>query len=415
MQKTLKALTPLSLLIRFLAMSGLGLLILAKPMSVGRSLKALCIAALLLNGLPAIAVSVFQKKEPHPHAFISGLVSVAVAVLLMLFPDFLRGSVTLAVGLWSLLVSAVQFGYVAQLSFTHEKGKLKFFLLGVISLLMAVAMLSSLSSGRALRWTAGVFLILYGLWQLMDMLGVLINRNVESSALLSRLRIKPPVLLTAMLPSILLRRLREQYQTLDKNIVQEKPTPPRHAFEETLDVIFHLGEDVAFGFGHVDVSLRGHTYSYGCYDEQSNRIFGLLSDGTFLVCGTPPYLRYCQQIENKLLIGFTLGISREHAGAMEAGMARMLHEACEPWKPEQRPEYAIGATFYKVKKGKFAVYNALRTNCAAMAEILAASGGLNLLPPNGFVTPGAYYDYLQSELRDPESSVLRQTIYAHQP
>ena len=100
---------------------------------------------------------------------------------------------------------------------------------------------------------------------------------------------------------------------------------------------------------------------------------------------------------------------------MEAGMARMLHEACEPWKPEQRPEYAIGATFYKVKKGKFAVYNALRTNCAAMAEILAASGGLNLLPPNGFVTPGAYYDYLQNELRDPESSVLRQTIYAHQP
>lgn len=34
----------------------------------------------------------------------------------------------------------------------------------------------------------------------MDLLGVLINRNVESSRLLSRLRVHPPVLLTALRP-----------------------------------------------------------------------------------------------------------------------------------------------------------------------------------------------------------------------
>ncbi|MEG0997035.1 MAG: hypothetical protein RSH26_08740, partial [Clostridia bacterium] len=81
--------------------------------------------------------------------------------------------------------------------------------------------------------------------------------------------------------------------------------------------------------------------------------------------------------------------------------------------PADRPEYAINGKLFKVKQGKFAIYNALKTNCAAMAEIIAAGSGLNLLPPSGFVTPGAYFGYLQSELRDPQSNVLRQTVYAH--
>lgn len=408
----LRMLTPLSLLIRFLAMSAMGVLVLAAPAFVARWLNALCIAALLLNGLPAIAVSVLQRGRAHPHSLLGGLASVGAALLIAVFPQLLRKGVTLTVGVWSILICVVQLGYVVQLKLLHERGRLKFLLMAAISLMAGVVMLSSLGSGIALQWLAGLYLLIYALWQLFDMVGVLINRNVESSRLLSRLRLRLPVLLTAMLPSILLRRLSAEYAALSEDIVTQKPAPS-DKWDDTLEVLFHLGYNVAFGFGHVDISLRGRTYSYGCYDEDSNRLCGLLSDGVFLVCDTQAYIPYCQQTEGKLLIGFTLGVSGDVAQRMEKAMLARLTDECEPWTPDGRPEYAFGAQFYKVRAGGFRLYNALRTNCAAMAEIIASNTGLNLLPTNGFVTPGAYFSYLESELRDPESNVLKQTIYAH--
>ncbi len=410
MQKTLKALTPLSLTARFLAAGFLGVLILWQPAFVRRFLNALCVAALLASGVPALA-SALRERGARRRSLVPGLAGVLGAVVLMIFPSFLRGSIALAVGVWSLLVGAVQLGFAVQLFFTHEKGKLKFCVLGALSLLAGAAMLANLEGGDAIRWLAGLFLILYALWQLADLVGLLVNRNVESSPLLSRLRVKPPVLLTALMPSLVFNRLAARHAGLRQDLVLPKPAGGPVEAQEALEVLFHLGKNVAYGFGHVDVSLRGQTFSYGCYDEQSNRVLGLLSDGVILVCDTEPYLRFCQQTEKKLMIGFTLGLSSIAADRVETAMREMLSMECEPWRPAKRPEYTLGGRFFKVRQGAFSVYNALRTNCAAMAEIIASHSGLNLLPPNGLVTPGGYLSYLQEELRDPESNVLRQTIY----
>ena len=411
--RPMRALTPLSLLARFVVMAALGLMILVAPGFTQRWLHALFTAALMINGVAALSVSLFQRREAHPHAMLSGVVSLGAGLFAALFPGVLMKSVTLAIGLWSLLVCVAQVGYVVQLIVMGERGRIKFALLAALSLVTGVSLLWGYSAGRALQWLAGVYLLVYALWQLMDLLGVLINRNVESSRLLSRLRVHPPVLLTALLPSVVLRRLSARYATLTQDVVIPKPSPARESWPETLEVVFHLGKNVAFGFGHVVVSLRGVTYSYGCYDESSNRLFGALSDGVILVCPTEGYIPFCQRIEKKLLIGFTLGLSTEAADALENGMRARLQNDCEPWTPQDRPEYGFDARFYKVRRGVFRLYNVMRTNCCAMAQIIAAGTGLNLLPPNGFVTPGAYFEYLESELRDPESNVLEMRIYAH--
>lgn len=408
----LRAVTPLSLFTRFLTMLALGLLVLCAPGFTQRWLHLLLSGALCLNGLAAAASSLLQRRKAHPHSLISGVVSLGAGLVVLAFPSLLLRGVALAVGAWSLLVCAAQLGYVVQLSVMGEKGRLKFALLAGVSLLTGAALLWSASAGVALRWLAGVYLIVYALWQLFDMVGVLINRNVENSRFLSRLRIHPPVAVTAMLPSVLLRQLSAAYAGLEEDAVVPKPAPPAQSWPETLEVVFHLGKDVAFGFGHVVVSLRGRTYSYGCYDESSNRLFGALSDGVILVCDTEGYIPFCQQAEKKLLIGFRLGVDSETASLMESGIRERLLTACEPWTPPERPEYAFGGQFYKVRQGVFRLYNVFRTNCAAMAQIIASGTGLNLLPPNGFVTPGSYFDYLQTELRDPESNVLEMRVYA---
>ena len=339
--RPMRALTPLSLLARFVVMAALGLMILVAPGFTQRWLHALFTAALMINGVAALSVSLFQRREAHPHAMLSGVVSLGAGLFAALFPGVLMKSVTLAIGLWSLLVCVAQVGYVVQLIVMGERGRIKFALLAALSLVTGVSLLWGYSAGRALQWLAGVYLLVYALWQLMDLLGVLINRNVESSRLLSRLRVHPPVLLTALLPSVVLRRLSARYATLTQDVVIPKPSPARESWPETLEVVFHLGKNVAFGFGHVVVSLRGVTYSYGCYDESSNRLFGALSDGVILVCPTESYIPYCQAIEHKLLIGFTLGLSEEAAGMLEGGMRARLKSDCAPWTPPDRPEYGF--------------------------------------------------------------------------
>lgn len=411
MEKTLKTLTPLSLLIRFLVFAGLGLWVLLSPGTLVGLMHLICVLALILNGIPALFVSIFQRKEPHPHALLTGVVSLLLAVLLLCFPGILSRSITIVVGIWSMLVGVIQLGYIAQLFLTHERGKLRYALFAAISLISAAVLLLSPRNLAFIQFYAGLYLLLYGLWQLIDMVGLLVNRNVDDSRFLSRIRIKLPVLITALLPAVWYRGLEKQRDMLTHDNVLLKQTRRAFPEDEQLDIIFHLGKDVAFGFGHVDVSLRGQTISYGCYDEASNRLLGLLSDGVFMTAPTAPYLDYCRQVEGKLLVGFTLALSHDEGEHVTAAMARVLN-ACQPWQPDGRPEYTFGAKFYKVTTGKFAVYNALRTNCAAMAEIIATESGLALLPPSGFVSPGAYFDFLQQELRDAGSKVVKQTIYA---
>ena len=343
--RPMRALTPLSLLARFAVMAALGLMILFAPGFTQRWLHTLLTAALMINGAAALSVSLFQRREAHPHALLSGVVSLGAGLVAAFFPGLLMKSATLAVGLWSLLVCAAQLGYVAQLAVMGERGKIKFALLAALSLAAGVSLLWGYSAGRALQWLAGVYLLVYALWQLMDLVGVLINRNVESSRLLSRLRLHPPVLLTALLPSVVLKRLSAEYATLTQDVVTPKPSPARGSWPETLEVVFHLGKNVAFGFGHVVVSLRGVTYSYGCYDESSNRLFGALSDGVILVCPTDGYIPFCQRIEKKLLIGFTLGLSTEAADALECGMRARLQTTASHGRPRAGRNTALTRGF----------------------------------------------------------------------
>lgn len=411
MQKTLKTLTPLSLLLRFLIFAALGLWTIISPETLSRLMNLVCVIALIINGLPSVFISVFQRGEPHQHTLLSGIVSLAAAAIVMIFPYLLSRSITIVVGLWSLLVGLIQLGYIVQLIATHERGKLRYIILSAFSLASSMLLLLSPQGTSFLRVYAGCYLMLYGLWQLIDLFGLLINRNVDDNRFLSHIRIKLPVLLTAMLPPVWLKELEKKQDVITQDTVINKQNGRAQPTDDQLEIIFHLGRNVAFGFGHVDVSLRGQTISYGCYDEGSNRLFGLLSDGVFMNAPTAPYLDYCRAIEGKLLVGFTLALTHQEGERVAAAIRRIL-SASEPWQPESRPEYSFGARFFKVKKGCFVMYNALRTNCAAMAEIIAAESGLALLPPNGFVTPGSYFSFLQNELRDPGSKVIKQTIYA---
>ena len=410
--KPLRVLTPLSLFIRFLLMFTLGILVWTRPLFIHASLYLIALGALVINALSSFAVIIFQRNSAQPNTMWTGVFCVLGFVFLLIFPKAVSRGTAFVVGLWSLLVALVQLSYILQLIVTRQRGSIRFLLSGCFSLAIAFPLLVDIGqSASTLRFLSGFYLCSYGLWQIVDILSILFNRNMMNNRLFRAFRLKPPVILTAMLPSVVLKNIEKNHKHLSDDMIIEKPTPKPMDFDETLEVFFHLGHNVAMGFGHVDIALGGMVYSYGCYDAQSNRLNGLLSDGTILTCDRDTYMRFCLENEQKVMVSFALGLSHEKAEHITATATEMLTNHCEPWKSPTPTLHAQGATFYRLTDGPYKIYNVFRTNCAAVAELIASQSGLSLLPPSGFITPGAYFDFLLSELREPNSNVIRETIY----
>ena len=83
--------------------------------------------------------------------------------------------------------------------------------------------------------------------------------------------------------------------------------------------------------------------------------------------------------------------------------------------PEESPQAdfarATGATFHKLRKGPFQTYNALKTNCVALADILCGASGLDLMNLQGIITPGTYYAFLDRQFLRRNSIVISRTVY----
>ena len=60
-------------------------------------------------------------------------------------------------------------------------------------------------------------------------------------------------------------------------------------------------------------------------------------------------------------------------------------------------EQEAQAEFYKIGQGPFKTYNVLTTNCVAVANMLSGSGGVDLMNPQGIITPGTYSEFLDRQ------------------
>ncbi|MBO7703888.1 MAG: hypothetical protein J6S26_05520, partial [Solobacterium sp.] len=95
--------------------------------------------------------------------------------------------------------------------------------------------------------------------------------------------------------------------------------------------------------------------------------------------------------------------------------AALCHEAGEDMNACQ--DYASRVykeTFcdmFKFTNGKFRTYFISATNCVILADELIRSRDLSLVDLTGFVTPGAYLSFLNTEYLKQDSIVVSRTLY----
>lgn len=445
------------LLVQSLVLLVIGVMILACPEMVNAMLSTLLAIALIANAVMSVIILLsdskgksyfeapfdndedmtlairfrrswrvfmeFLRKQQRMPLIINAVLSIILSVLVLIFNKLIIGF-GIGFGLWAFLTGVVQMAYVWQLHITGTKGSINYIIRALVSFAFAIALLvRPLAHMINAQTVAGIYMLLQGISAFTEYLKALFKWDMANSRLLMRIRIQPPVMLTSFLPVWLLDKFNRMLEYNNTDHIYEKPEDGEKTDDiskNNLTILFHLGHNVALGYGHVDFALGNQVYSYGCYDDASSRFMNFYSDGTFMVTKLQPYLDYCRRWQKKTLVSFTMRLTVEQEKRVRKSIEATLAE-CQPWQPTERNSPAIGQSahasskipikYYKVTSGPFKIYSALKTNCVAMAEILVGQTGVKVLPSYGIITPGSYYAFLDRQLKDPDSPVIRKTVY----
>lgn len=421
-KRRFRILTPLTLLIEALGLIALGIVMLVMDDFVMLSFYHLIVAGLLFFGLLSILSFIIVPHRRMATTLISGITALGLGVWIHFYPAVLGVGLGLLIGLWALLNALVQLGYAVQLRYTKCGGEARYVITGILILAFAVAMFieprTHLNMARSI---VSVYFIFWGASLFLDFYRELFRLDLSELNIKRHLHLTMPVLLTAFAPSRIIDRVNKALENERWEPINDL-NAPKDMEEGPLEIIFHFGRHVAMGFGHVDLCFHGRIYSYGCYDMDAHKLFGLLSDGVFLIAPREEYMDYSVEQEKKTMIVFTLYLTQRQDKQVRSALKRIL-DNCAIWTPADDAKGGLDVssprsfllhtkcTFYKFKSGPYQTYNAFKTNCAALVAMVTGETNLPIMPNTGIITPGTYYTYLNRQFEKKNSIVVKRTTY----
>ena len=411
-----KAYTPASMFLEAFGLFVVGILFFVHPQGTLSFIVSIVHVLAWISALNSL-FKWLTKRDEHRPSLLHALLMLGLAVFLSAHPGFIASSFSLVAAIWIMINAIAKYIYAYQLLKTQSKGKIQTLLQGILYTLFALAIFADLAgSAVSLSWVLGLYSLVRSFFALMDAFRELLGTDLDGKRVRQHLRFKPPVLLTALLPMQLLRALDDP----DEEAEIQKWTRQETALENAqpnLEIFLHLGKNVAFGMGHVDIALEGKTYSFGNYDSTSNRLFGAFSDGVFFKANRDQYLQYILNNEKRRLIGYGVVLSDTQKEAVMEKITEFLYQSKRWYPPEEKTPFAklmeqtAHAEFYKIGQGPFRTYNVLTTNCVAVANMLSGSGGVDLMSPQGIITPGTYSEFLDRQFLRKKSIVVSRTVY----
>lgn len=273
----------------------------------------------------------------------------------------------------------------------------------------------------------GIYLVFLGFTYLRE--GLFFNANAGHKELKRKFKMNLPIVLVALIPNSMLRKINETLQT-DTN--ETASTLFDMSKEENahpdLEVFIHVTESGFGAMGHVDLCYKGEVISYGSYDTFSEKLGGAIGEGVLFKVDRDKYIEFCKTESNKTLFGYGLRLNDEQRQAVEARIAE-IESITVPWQPTDKelptkdasikgkPMYSYrlqqetGARLFKFTESKFKSYFVLSTNCVLLADSIIGQAGTDILSMKGFISPGTYQDYLEKEYTKPNSLVITRSVY----
>lgn len=152
----------------------------------------------------------------------------------------------------------------------------------------------------------------------------------------------------------------------------------------------------------------------------------MVGDGVLYKSQREKYIDLCKRESQKTLFGYGISLTAQQEVAVQKRLAE-IDSLLVPWEPDSElitksdghkdHTYAYKikteteGKLYKFIKSKFKSYFVLSTNCVLLADSIVGQAGTDILNPKGFIAPGTYQHYLDTEYERPNSLVVSKTIY----
>lgn len=272
----------------------------------------------------------------------------------------------------------------------------------------------------------GIYLIRLGYANIRD--GFFFEAEVGKKTLRRRVRVSLPLGVVALIPRATLQKINDHLSENQEVTAEQAYDQIKDAdTEPNLEIFIHVTEEGFGAIGHVDLCYQGKVISFGNYDTNSERLFGMAGDGVLFETDREKYIAFCQRESHKTLLGYGLALNEEQIAAVEAEI-RQIKSHTIPWTPsptvrpknitdKEEPMYAYqlmketGANLYKFVQSKFKTYFVLSTNCVLLADSIVGKAGTDILNVKGFIAPGTYQAYLDTEFEKPHSMVVTKKVY----
>ncbi|MBF0709887.1 MULTISPECIES: hypothetical protein [unclassified Gemella] len=245
-----------------------------------------------------------------------------------------------------------------------------------------------------------------------------INKKGQDASLKRQFRFKAPIFVTALLPYLTLKK--SKAETLYSQEFLEKKAETNKDKNVDLEIWIHTSSDLEDAAGHVDISYKGQTFSYGHYDVDANKLFGSMGPGVLFVVDTEDYSTWIQKYhKNRVSYRYGLSLTEEQKKIVEKNIRQLFTDTYEFTfhTPSQMASYLGGLVSYtKVKlhkfhRTRFKTYFVLTTNCALLADFIVGNIGINTLAVAGVISPGSYKDYLETEYSKLHSNIISKKSY----
>ena len=264
----------------------------------------------------------------------------------------------------------------------------------------------------------GIYLILFAITYFKDFLKECFPEKKKKRR---GIRITIPIIFSVLIPYKVFQKTNKLLETWKTPVnIKDKQINKK----VDLEILIHVQDSAIGKVGHADLCFEDTIYSYGCYDEESKKLFESIGDGTlFVTKEKEKYIKFCNNHSDKTIFSFGLSLTKDEKEDVKKEIER-IKSYTYPWKNIQTKEkekkkndYALSliketnAKFYKFKKSSYKTYFLLSTNCVKLVDDIVGATGSDLLKINGVITPGSYYAYLEKEFKRQNSNVISKQIY----
>ena len=362
---------------------------------------------LVIMGIVRLYSVIKEKNKKIKLSF--AILNIVTGIIMIIANNYILKSIVLIYQIYLLLTIIIHMMNFYLHEKYHMKGKIKIVLSIIGNVIFSIVL--SLNQEKNIIIIMSLYLLVFGISKVL-------NYILEITHFRNKVYLPIPVFFTLFIP-----------KQIFKNVDNKINFDYIKSEDSDIKVIIHFSKGGTSTMGHIEISYKNKTYSYGNYDKHSRNLFGSIGDGVIMMANTKKYIKYCVEKKNRCIVEYGIKLTDKDKKIVQKRLEKLINEDTIDYYPDRELydkglieknkfndmssdiyKYAEGK-FKKITKGKEKKFFLFSTNCAMVASHLLSSVDKKIIAINGLITPGTYYDYLDEKLRVKKSNVIYRKVY----